>query len=71
MTIASLVGFIVSAQFVTVYGVELPYYVVLVGASAIKLAGYEAQANTATDPEHDSELAGARNENEKLKPAMG
>ena len=27
MTIASLIGFMVSAQFVTVYSVELPYYV--------------------------------------------
>jgi probable O-glycosylation ligase (exosortase A-associated) len=41
MTIASLIGFMISAQFVTVYGVELPYYVVLLGASAVKLADLE------------------------------
>jgi O-antigen ligase len=36
--IASLCGYMVAAQFVTTYGVEMPYYVALVGANAIKLA---------------------------------
>jgi O-antigen ligase len=35
--IASVAGFAVSAQFVSVYGVELPIYVVLLGAGCLKL----------------------------------
>ncbi len=38
MVIASLAGFIVAAQFVTSEGVELPYYVVLIGAGVLKLS---------------------------------
>lgn len=34
---ASLIGFFVSAQFVTTDGVELPYYLVLIGAGVLKL----------------------------------
>ena len=52
MVIASLVGFMVSAQFVTVYGVELPYYVVLIGAGAIKLADTAQYQLPAHDPGH-------------------
>jgi O-antigen ligase len=37
MVIASLVGFVVSAQFVSVEGIELPYYVVLIGGGVLKL----------------------------------
>jgi putative inorganic carbon (hco3(-)) transporter len=37
--IASVAGFAASAQFVTADGVELPYYVVLVGAGVLKLNG--------------------------------
>lgn len=35
--IASLIGFGVAAQFVTLEGLELPYYVALVGAAVLKL----------------------------------
>jgi probable O-glycosylation ligase (exosortase A-associated) len=38
MVIASLIGFALSAQFVTCSGVEMPFYVVLLGAGALKLA---------------------------------
>jgi probable O-glycosylation ligase (exosortase A-associated) len=38
MVVASLIGFVVSAQFVTVKGIELPYYVVLIGAGLLKLS---------------------------------
>lgn len=38
MVIASLVGFALSAQFVSVLGVEIPFYVALLGAGALKLA---------------------------------
>lgn len=38
MVITAIAAFAVSAQFVSVYGIELPYYVVLVGCGALKLA---------------------------------
>jgi probable O-glycosylation ligase (exosortase A-associated) len=37
MVCASLIGFIVAAQFVSIWGVELPYYIALVGAGALRL----------------------------------
>jgi probable O-glycosylation ligase (exosortase A-associated) len=39
MVIASLIGFMFSAQFVSLSGLELPYYTALVGAGALRLAG--------------------------------
>lgn len=42
MVITSLAGFIVSAQFVSVEGIELPYFVVMLGAAAIKLSSQPA-----------------------------
>jgi probable O-glycosylation ligase (exosortase A-associated) len=42
MVIASLTGFVVSSQFVTVDGVELPYYVALIGAGVLKLSSLTA-----------------------------
>jgi O-antigen ligase len=38
MAIASLIGFAVSAQFVSLDRLELPFYVALIGAGALKLA---------------------------------
>ncbi|MBI4522968.1 MAG: O-antigen ligase family protein [Deltaproteobacteria bacterium] len=38
MVIASLAGFAVAAQFVSLEGLEVPYYIVLIGAGALKLA---------------------------------
>ncbi|HBJ36573.1 MAG TPA: hypothetical protein DDZ51_17825 [Planctomycetaceae bacterium] len=38
MVTAALVGFIVSAQFVTLEGLEIPYYVAIVGLGSLKLA---------------------------------
>jgi O-antigen ligase len=37
MVIAALVGFMVAAQFVTLYRYEMPYYIALVGAVTLKL----------------------------------
>jgi probable O-glycosylation ligase (exosortase A-associated) len=37
MVIASITGFAISAQFVSVVGLETPYYVVLLGAGSLKL----------------------------------
>jgi probable O-glycosylation ligase (exosortase A-associated) len=42
MVIASLVGFVVSAQFVSLKGLEVPYYVVLIGAAVLKLSSAPA-----------------------------
>ena len=38
MVIASIIGFMVPAMFVTLEGLELPYYVALIGASVLRLA---------------------------------
>jgi hypothetical protein len=38
MVIASIIGFVVSAQFVSLKGLEVPYYVVLTGCGVLKLA---------------------------------
>jgi probable O-glycosylation ligase (exosortase A-associated) len=37
MVIASIVGFVFTAQFVTLPGLEAPYYIVLLGAGALRL----------------------------------
>jgi hypothetical protein len=38
MTVAGLAGFLVSAQFVSLEALEIPYYVALLGMGALKLA---------------------------------
>ena len=45
--LVSLVAYFVSSQFVTVYGIEVPYYVCLVGLGLLKL---ESEASEATVP---------------------
>jgi probable O-glycosylation ligase (exosortase A-associated) len=51
MVFASLIGFAVSAQFVSVVGLEAPYYVAMVGAGALKLAtAPAAEAEPARQP---------------------
>jgi O-antigen ligase len=57
MVIASIVGFVVSAQFVNLPGLEAPYYIVLVGASALKLAGLPADAVPAEEAPADADGA--------------
>ncbi len=44
MVIASLAGFLVASQFVSLEGLELPYYVVLIGACTLKVAPQHALA---------------------------
>lgn len=51
MVIASLAGFMVSSQFVSLEGLEMPYYVVLVGACTLKIA---PQYALAWFPQHQS-----------------
>jgi probable O-glycosylation ligase (exosortase A-associated) len=43
MVIASLAGFIVSGQFVTCYGVELPYYILLIAGGVLKIQSLSPQ----------------------------
>ncbi|WP_166826758.1 O-antigen ligase family protein [Thalassoroseus pseudoceratinae] len=51
MVISSLIGFIVSAQFVTVEAVEIPYYVTLLGAIVLKLQSGRPQQTYEDDEE--------------------
>lgn len=52
MVAAALVGFVVSAQFVSLEGLELPYYVGIVGLGCLKLDGlYPAEQSEAEEPE--------------------
>jgi O-antigen ligase len=44
MVIASITGFAVSAQFVSLPGLEAPYYVVLLGAASLKLISTRASS---------------------------
>lgn len=44
MIVASLVGFVVAASFVSLIGLELPYYVAMIGAGYLKLASRPAPA---------------------------
>lgn len=49
MVIASITGFAISAQFVSLVGLESPYYVVLLGAGVLKLSSMP-QRNAAAIP---------------------
>lgn len=51
MVIASVVGFAVSAQFVSLIGLEAPYYVVLIGAGTLKLASRRPAQDEEGPPE--------------------
>lgn len=37
MVVCGLAGFAVVSQFITIYGIEVPYYVALIGAGILKL----------------------------------
>lgn len=52
----ALAGFIVSAQFVTLEGLELPYYVTLVGLGSLKVSSTELNDEDFQDPVETSEL---------------
>jgi hypothetical protein len=68
MVIAALTGFAVSAQFVTVTGVETPFYVALIGIGVLKLASRrpeaedDAEGETEEDEDEELTLAGAYGE---------
>jgi hypothetical protein len=55
MMAASILGFAISAAFVTVEGFELPFYVALIGACARKIAYDEQLAATEYDEYHLTE----------------
>jgi probable O-glycosylation ligase (exosortase A-associated) len=52
MVIAGFIGFAVAAQFVSLIGLETPYYMVMLGVGALKLA-----SPVATPAEHDAREA--------------
>ena len=60
MVICSLVGFVVSAQFVTIESLEIPYYVGLIGACVLKVHGSRrpATALAVAPPNHPAALPG-------------
>ncbi len=60
MTIAALAGFAVSAQFVSVQGVELPYYIVLLGAATLKLRSLGVRDASARGLRQISHVASGR-----------
>ena len=58
MVICGLFGFIIAAQFVSLYGLELPYYATLLGAGVLRITG--GQMTAAADSE--SAAAGTAHE---------
>ncbi len=55
MVIAALVGFVVSAQFVTQDGVEMPYFIGMIGAGVLRLWSL-ADEERQTPPEYEPSL---------------
>jgi len=70
MVIASLVGFVVSAQFVSLSGLEVPYYVVLTGAGLMNLKLSEVREGedgaSATELAEDDDAASTKWANDPL-----
>jgi probable O-glycosylation ligase (exosortase A-associated) len=50
MVIASLIGFAISAQFVSVLGIEIPFYIALIGVCTLKIAHQQATNPTRSGP---------------------
>jgi O-antigen ligase len=44
--VVSLAGFAVASQFITVYGIEVPYYIALIGAGVLKLRAAQPVRNS-------------------------
>jgi O-antigen ligase len=65
MVIAGLVGFMVTAQFVSLWGLELPYYVALLGAGTIKVAALRSPSPAPSEDGalNEAVLARARSRN--------
>lgn len=60
MTIASITGFMVSAQFVSLEGLELPYYVTLLGAGTLKLFSLKTSGSQVPSPVNFVQLTPGR-----------
>ena len=56
MVISALVGFIVASQFVSITFLEIPYYVVLLGAGALKLLTVPQSSQALSDAALEREL---------------
>jgi O-antigen ligase len=50
MGITALIGFMVSASFVSLDALELPFYIVLIGVASLKVAGLERATSASTSP---------------------
>lgn len=59
MVITALVGFMIAAQFVSLVGLEIPYYIVLFGAGTLKLASAGDASESAAYEENEYELVPA------------
>lgn len=70
MVIASLIGFMVAAQFVTIWALEQPFYVVLVGCSALILHGRSVAAEAPAQTEETTRTA-VRVPQEPVQAASG
>lgn len=57
MVVTSLTGFIISAQFVSLEALEIPYYVALVGAGTLRLLSLR-EAEAAADDDSDEHTGG-------------
>jgi O-antigen ligase len=55
MVITSIVGFAIAAQFISLWGLEIPYYVILVGAGVLKLTSGFGDHGDADSPTCEAE----------------
>ena len=72
MVIAALTGFCVAAQFVSLEALEIPYYVALLGAGALKLHSLGAiDPAVGLESEQDVTAGTATVPATSLQPALG
>jgi len=50
MAISGLSGFVVSSLFITLYGIETPYYIALIGVGVIKLSSLHPESSQKLNP---------------------
>jgi probable O-glycosylation ligase (exosortase A-associated) len=75
MVIAALIGFMVAGQFVSLAGLEIPYYVVLVGAGYLKLSDAlvvnQTDSSETDDDYYEADDALRAHGSWKARPAHG
>ena len=59
MTIASLIGFMVAAQFVSLEALEIPYYVALLGAGSLAIHSRRSQSGDLSADDRAQHASGA------------